>query len=120
MTFKQILRSINHNFFVHFCLLVFLGLCVLCHLSATFKIDMSGGHFTLMNERTVKSLALIQFIGTNLWFPVLYGLVTFGGVFYLQVRGHPRWAYWLYAAVLCLPFWFYMSACAYIGGKFIF
>ena len=119
MSFSGALRSVNRHGVIYVCLALFAAVCVGAHVAAAFRVDACEGRFLLMNERTIRGMALIEFMRQNLWFPLLYGLLAVAGVLYLQIRGYPRWVPWLYAAILCLPCCWYLSVTAYIGGKVI-
>lgn len=119
MTFRQAWHAVNRHAAIHICLTFFALICLTMHTLAVMKIDVCGGQFTIMNERTVRNLALIALIKSNPWFPWLYALVTAGGVVFMQLRKYPEWGWWLWSVVLCSPFALYLGVCAYIGIKFV-
>jgi hypothetical protein len=120
MPCSKLVWSLNRHGTIYLCLAVFAAFCVGAHMLAVIKIVACDGHFMVMNQQTINNMALIEFIDSNLWFPVAYAIFTFAGVFFLQMRNQPEWTWWLWSAMLCTPFALYLSACMYIGGKFIF
>ena len=120
MTIRQAWRAVNRHAAVWVCLALFAAACVAAHLFAVFRIDLCDGQFALMDQMTVRSLALVGFVRGHPWLPCLHALLTAGGVLAMQWRGHPEWAWWLWSAALCSPFAVYVCACAHIGGKLMF
>ena len=119
MTFRQAWHAVNRHAAIYICLAFFAAICRATHFVAVMRIEACDGQFTIMDEGTMRNLALIALIRSNPWFPWLYAFLTAGGVAFMQLRKYPEWGWWLWSVVLCSPFALYLSVCGYIGMKFI-
>jgi hypothetical protein len=117
MTIRELWAAVNRYVAIYICLAMFAALCVGAHMLAVMMIAACDGHFLVMNEQTTHNMALIAFMDSNRWFPGLYAILTFGGVFVMQMRKNPEWAWWLWCVMLCAPFTLYLLACGYIAIK---
>jgi hypothetical protein len=118
MRSETILRAIGKHANIHICLAVFFALSWLIHHLAYGRMEMCDRQFSLMNDRTLRTMALIDFVAANPWLAIGYALLAPAAVVFLQVRGRPAWTCWVAAAAFCLPWIPYWNACVYIAvGK---
>jgi hypothetical protein len=73
MKIRTILRAINRYAAIHVCLAVLFAFCWLIHHLAFRKMEMCDRQFAVMNDRTLRALALID------WVPCAYILGKFHG-----------------------------------------
>jgi hypothetical protein len=82
-------------------------------------MEMCDRQFALMNDRTLRAMALIDWVAANWWLAAAYAFLPVACVAFLQIRGRPSWTYWPAAALFCLPCVVYWVPCAYIMGKLL-
>jgi hypothetical protein len=119
MKIAMILKAINRHAGIHASLALFFAFCWMTHHVAFLKMEGCGRQFALMNDRTMRVMALIDWVTAHSWLVIAYTLLPFASVAFLQIRGRPPWTCWVVVVVYCIPCVMYWSACAYIAGKLI-
>ena len=117
MKVKTVLIAINRHAAIYVCLALFFALCWLIHHLALLRMEMCNRQFLLMNDRTVRAMAVIDLIAANSWWAIAYIVLVVAAVAFLQIRGYQPWTYWAIAMFFCLPCIVYWWPCIYIGGK---
>ena len=119
MKIGTILRAINRHAAIYVCLAVFLAFCWFTHYVAFLKMEISNRQFAVMNDETLRAMALIDWVAAHLWLAIAYVVMVVAAIVFAQVRGYPAWAYWLTALILCIPCALYCGRCIYIMNKFL-
>jgi hypothetical protein len=119
MRVSRALSGLNRHSASVFLLALFLGFCVLAHFTALARMEGAGRHFAIMDARTVREMAVIDFVHGNVWIVIAYTVVFAGSLLWLEIRGFARWWLWAAFAVFALPCAAYSWGCVHIGGKFI-
>jgi hypothetical protein len=120
MRVGTVLRTIGKHANIHVCLVVIFALSWFLHYMASMRMEMCNGQFRVMNDQTMRTMALIDFIAANFWLAIVYAFLVFAAVVFLQIRARPPWIWWLTAVAFCAPCIVYWSACAYIAvGKLL-
>jgi hypothetical protein len=114
-----ILGAINRCAAIHVCLAVFFAFCWVTHYAAVLKMQFFNRQFALMNDKTLRAMALIDWVAANWWLAVAYAFLAVASVAFLQFRGRPRWTWRVTALVFCIPCVVYWQPCAYIAGKLL-
>ena len=94
-----------------------LGLVLVQSLSARRAMEICHRQFVVMNVRTLRTMALIDWVAGHWWLAMAYFVLVVAAVAFLQIRGRPAWTYWLTAALFCIPCVAYWFPCAAIAGK---
>lgn len=119
MRVGTVLRTIGKHANIHVCLAVIFAFSWFFHYMAYMRMEMCNRQFFVMNDRTMRTMALIDYMAANPWLAIAYAFLAFAAVVFLQIRVRPPWTCWLTAAAFCAPCIVYWSACAYIAvGKF--
>ncbi len=114
MKIGTILRAINRYGAVYACLGGSFALSWSSHCMAFEKMKADTRLVTLVNERTVRSIArLIDWVAAHSWLAVAYFIAVVAFVAFLQIRGRPPWTHWLAALSFCGPCLLYWSVCMY-------
>lgn len=116
---RMLLRTIYQHALIYECLVVVFAISWFMHHLALWKMEGCNRHFAVMDGRTLRAMALIDWGAVNSWLAVAYVCLTLASVAFLQVRGHPRWTWWATAIVFCVPCVVYWFPCAYIAGKLL-
>ena len=114
-----ILAAIQRCAAVYVCLAAFFAICWFIHFAASMKMEFCNRQFALMNDKTLRAMALIDWVAAHAWLAIAYVFLTAASVVFLQIRGRPAWTYWLAAVVFCVPCVVYWLPCAYIAGKLL-
>jgi hypothetical protein len=109
-----ILRAIKRHAAIYACLAIFFAFSWLIHYSAFLKMEGCHRQFALMTDRTLRAMALIDWVTANAWIAMAYVVLVVAAVAFAQFRGHPAWTYRLAALILCTPFLLYCGKCVYI------
>lgn len=112
-------KAINRHAAIHECLAVFFAFCWFLHFAASIKMECCKRGLCVINDSTLRAMALIDWVGAHWWLAVAYALLAVASIAVLQIRGRPAWTWWLTAAVYCIPCIVYWSPCAYIAGKLL-
>jgi hypothetical protein len=120
MKIAAICKVINRYAVIHICLCLFFLSCWISQYIAVSKMDAFSRQFLIMNDKTLRCMTLIDLVSSHTWGLILYFLLVFAMVLFLQTRRRTQWICWLTATILCIPLMFYLDACAYISGKFIY
>lgn len=112
-----IFRAFARHAAIHVCLALFFGLCWFIHYLAVLKMEIGKRQFAVMNDKTLRAMALIDWLATHYWLAIGYVLLVVASVAFLQIRGRPPWTCWLAAVLFCLPCVVYCTTCAYIANK---
>lgn len=118
MKVVTILRAINTHAAIYVCLAAFFAACWFFHYVAFIRMEACNRQFYVMNDETIRSMTLIDFVATNDWLFVVYPPLVVTTIVFLQLRRQPPWIWWLAAVVLCIPCCVYWTHCAYISLKF--
>jgi hypothetical protein len=119
MKIGTILKTINRNAAIYVCLAVFFAFCWFTHYMAVLRMESSNKQFAVMNDETLRAMALIDSVAAHSWLAIAYVVMVVAAIAFAQVRGHPAWAYWLTALILCIPCVLYCGKCAYIALKLV-
>ena len=120
MKVGAILRTIGKHAIIHACLAVIFAFSWFSHYLAWTRMEMCNRQFSIRNDRTMRTMALIDYMAANAWLAVAYAFLGFAAVVFLQIRARPPWTCWLTAVAFCAPCIVYWSACAYIAvGKLL-
>lgn len=111
-----VFRAINKHA-IYVCLAVFFGLCWISHYLARLAMEICNRQFLAMNAKTLRAMALIDWVATHGWLALTYVLVVVAAVSFLQIRGRPPWTYWVTAVLFCIPGFAYWVPCVFIAGK---
>ncbi len=111
-------RAIARHPAIYLCLAQFFGFCWFAHYMARLKMEECHRQFSVMNDRTLQDMALIDCLSSHAWLAIGYIALIFAAVAFAQFRGHPAWTYWMTALMLCIPSLFYGAICVYIACKF--
>ena len=118
MKVGAILTVIRRHAGIYVCMAVFFAFCWLIHYAALLKMEICDRQFAVMNDGTLKAMALIDLVAAHPCLAIAYVALAFVSVAFLQVRRRPRWTWWGSALVYGIPCVVYWSPCAYIAGKF--
>lgn len=88
------------------------------HSLAWLRMEGTGRQFLHMDDRTLKAMALIDWVQANAGLAIGYAALAFVSIAFLQVRGRPAWTWWLTAAVYAIPCMLYWVPCARVAVKF--
>ena len=113
MKSRTILREINRHAAIYVCLAVFFAFCWFIHFAAYLKMGACNRQFAVMNDETLRAMALIDWITVHFWLAIAYVLLVIASVAFLQIRGRRPWTHWVAALSLCGPCLLYWSACMY-------
>ncbi len=117
---RTILKTIGRHANVHLCLTAVFAFSWFLHYMAVMRMEMCDRQFAVMNNRTMRTMALIELVGANYSLAIAYAILTVSAVAFLQIRGRPAWTCWLTAAVFVVPCVVYWFACTYIAvGKLL-
>jgi hypothetical protein len=116
---RQMLKEIDEFAPWGLFLLMAFGVCASAHWLALAKVEMTGGHFALMNDRTVASLAVVGWMQDHIWVGIGYLIMILLLAFYLHARHHRRCVTCLVSGILSAPCLAYGMVCSYIMGKVI-
>ncbi len=119
MKVKPILHAINDCVSVHVCLAVFFAFCWFTHCAAWLKMEACERRFAVMNEGTLRTMALIDWIAANRGLVIAYVILAIGCVLFLQLRRRPSWTHWVTALTFCVPCLVYWRGCVHIMLKFL-
>ena len=119
MKVGAILAAIWRHAVVHACLATLFAMCWFTHHVALLRMEICDRQFAMMNNRTWKSMALIDWVTAHSWLAIAYIVLAFVSVAFLQARRRPAWTWWVTALVYGIPCAVYWSPCAYIAGKFL-
>ena len=117
---RTCLKRVNRHSAAAFAAALFLALCGLSHYLGLQKMAAVARRFPVMNSRTEKGMALIDFLDSHRWFAAAFAFLFIGSLLYLEMRGSPRWSVWLTFFVFAVPCLMYLMVCAYISNKFTF
>jgi hypothetical protein len=112
--FIAVLRAINRYAAIYVCLALFFTACWWTHFAAFLKMEDSHRQFALMTERTMRAMAMLDWVTSNSWLAMVYVVMVVAAVAFAQFRRHPAWTYWLTALILCIPGLLYAGKCVYI------
>ena len=107
------------NGVLHFLVLALGGVCLLGHCLARARMEAGHRQFPVMEPRTIRSMAVIDFLHQHWAMPYLYLVVFVGSLIYLEWRNAPRWSQWVVFFFFALPAITYFIGCVRIGGKVI-
>jgi hypothetical protein len=113
-----ILRAIGKRA-IYVCLVVFFALCWFSHYLARLAMEICNRHFLVMDGKTMRAMALIDWIAVHWWLAIAYVSLVVASVAFLQIRGRPPWTYWVTAVFFCIPGFAYWLPCALIAGKLL-
>ena len=113
------LKWINRHSASSVVLLLLLGASTFAHVLAHLRMDMANRQFAIMDDRTIREIAVIDFMHAHYWVAIAYAVVFFATLLWLEIRSAPRWAVWVMFCLLALPCLVYAGACLRIGNKFI-
>lgn len=114
-----ILRPLTRYAPIYLYMAAFFALCWFAHHVARLKMEMGNRRFAAIDEKTLRTTTLIDWVASHAWLTVAYALLAVASVAFLQIRGRPRWTWLITAAVYAAPWVLYGSACMYIAGKFL-
>jgi len=103
---------------VYVCLALIFLLTCFTHFVAQMKLELAG-QFILINERTLKAMALVQWVAAHPGLALAYVMLACGSIAFLQARGRPRWSWWCTALLYCIPCVIYWVPCGYVAGKLL-
>ena len=103
---------------IYVCMAVFFALCWFSHYLARLAMEVCDRHFLAMNGKTLRAMALIDWVAAHSWLAVAYVFLVVASVSFLQIRGRPAWTYWVTAALFSIPCFAYWVPCAFIASKF--
>ena len=114
MTLKSILNyQFNSIYLIYaFFMITFLSF----HLLAMRQINISGGKFAYMDDKTNNAIVLIRYFDTHRWIPLIYLILTLSAIIYLQIRQKNLYLYCA-ITIIFLPCIYYFSFCFHICGK---
>ena len=112
-------RAINRHAAIYVCLAAFFGLGWIIHYLAFLKMEICNRQFVVMNDKTLRAMALIDWVSAHSRLAIVYVFSVVASIAFLQIRGRPPWAYWLAAVLFCLPCVVYCTTCAYIANKLL-
>jgi hypothetical protein len=116
---KNSIRWINRNGASLVAAILLGGWCALTHTLAALKIDITGGHFASVDERTLREIRWITLIGAHLWLVIAYFVLFLAALMYLKVRGVRSELQRLSFLALASPTIIYSLACMHIGCKLV-
>ena len=119
MKIRTILGAINRHAGIHVCLAIFFAFCWFLHFVATIKVECCKRGLCMINDRTLRAMALVDWVAAHSWLAIAYFFLVVASVAFLQIRGRAPWTYWLTAVVYCIPCIAYWGPCAYIAGKLL-
>ena len=114
---EVIIRAINKHAAIYVCMAVFFALCLFSHYLARLAMEICNRRFLVMNGKTLRAMALIDWVDSHSWLAIGYAFLVVASVAFLQIRGRPPWSYWGTAALFCIPCFAYWLPCALIAGK---
>src|SRR5450631_69486 len=89
--------------------------CGVEHIMALARMDSVNRQFPIMNLRTERGMATIDFLNDNRWIAWVFAVAFIGSLLYLELRAAPRWSVWLVFFSFTAPCIFYLIGCAYIN-----
>ena len=110
-------RASKRRAAIYVCLAVFFALCWFSHYLARLAMDICGRHFPAMNVKTLRAMALIDWVAAHAWLALAYAFVVVAAVVFLEIRGRAPWTYWVTAVLFCIPCFAYWLPCVFIAGK---
>ncbi len=113
------IRSTNRHAAIYVFMSVLFALSGFSHYLARLTMEICDRHFAVMNGKTLRAMALIDWVAGHGWLAMAYVLLVVGSVAFLQIRGRPAWTYWVAAVLFCIPCAAYWLPCAYIAGKLL-
>jgi len=113
------LRAISRRAPVHACWALCFAFSWWIHCLAFVKMERCNRQFFSMDDRTLRTMALLDLVTTNYWAAIAYAFLAVAAVAFLQLRGRPPWTHWLAALIFCMPCIVYWTACGYILGKLL-
>ena len=119
MKVRIILAAINRHAAIYVCLAVFFAFCWFLHFVASLKMEICNRQFGLMNDKSLRAMALTDWVADHSWMAIAYVFLVVASIAFLQIRGRPAWTCWLTAALFCIPCIVYWLPCLYIFGKLL-
>ena len=119
MKVGTILAAINRHAAIYVCLAVFFAFCWFLHFAASLRMEICNRQFGLMNDKSLRAMALIDWVADHSWMAIAYVFLVVASIAFLQIRGRPAWSCWLTAALFCIPCIVYWLPCLYICGKLL-
>jgi hypothetical protein len=110
-------RAINRYADVYLWLAAFFAFCLFAHRVARLIMEARDRQFALMDDKTLRTMTLIDRVGDHSWLAIAYVVLVVGCVAFLQVRGRPAWTYGASAVLFGLPCILYGGACVHIMMK---
>jgi len=110
-------RTSKKHAAIYVCLAVFFALCWFGHYLARLAMEACNRQFLAMNGKTLRAMALIDWVAAHAWLALAYVFVVVAAVVFLQIRGRAPWTYWVTAALFCIPGFVYWLPCVFIAGK---
>jgi len=112
----RVFRAINRHA-IYVCMAVFFGLCWFSHYLARLAMEIYNRHFLAMNAKTLRAMALIDWVAAHGWLAMAYVFLVVTAVSFLQLRRRPPWTYWVTAILFSIPCFAYWVPCVFIAGK---
>ena len=97
---------------IYACMAVFFALCWFSHYLARLAMEVCNRQFLVMNGKTLRAMALIDWVAAHWWLAVGYVFLVAASVAFLQIRGRRPWTYWATAVLFCIPGFAYWLPCA--------
>ena len=110
-------RARKQHATIYVCLAMFFALCWFSHYLARLTMEVCNRQFLAMNGKTLRAMALIDWVAAHAWLALAYVFVVVAAVAFLQVRGRAPWTYWAAAVLFCIPGFAYWLPCVFIAGK---
>ena len=92
-------------------------LCGVTHIMVLARMDFVKRQFPIMNLRTERSMAIIDFLNGNRLIAWVFIIAFISSLLCLELRAAPRWLVWLVFFSFAAPCGAYWMICAYIGGS---
>ena len=109
--------AISRHAAIYVCMVAFFALCWFSHYMARLTMEICNRQFLVMNAKTLRAMALIDWVAGHSWLAVAYVFLVVASVAFLQIRRRPPWTYWVTAALFSIPCFAYWLPCAFIAGK---
>ena len=69
--------------------------------------------------RLLRNVAGIELLQAKWWLTLMYVLIFFSALIYMELRATPRWAVWTSFVFMSLPIFGYLLTCIRVGTGFI-
>jgi hypothetical protein len=113
----KIIKTINKYGSSYLMVILLFCLFTFIHFLAKIKVD----NFLMANidRKTIKNIALYEFIDSHLYLTIIYAAIIFFVILISQLRKFPKFVTSLSVLMLLVPCFMYSNVCAYLATKII-